>query len=200
MAIVAIAIIVWFSAASFLTFHWMFDRSELLSGNWLRSEVSTPQHWVQVSTALDETTLPMNQIFPEAEGRMIDVYDPATMTEPALTRARKAAASGATIATVEDRWADLVVVMLAAHEIRDRSARERFFAELARIISAGGRIVLVEHLRDLVAAAAFGPGVLHFFPRSEWLRLSKLAGMEIIRERPVTPFVRVFVLQARPGS
>lgn len=197
-AAAAIVVIAWFVSASFLAFHWMFDRSELLDGTWLRSEVgSSPRRWVQISTGLEETTLPLQNVFPDAEGRMIDLYDPATMTEPALTRARKERLAGASgIAAIEDGWGDVVLVMLAAHEIRDASARERFFAEVARIASSDGRVVLVEHLRDVIAAAAFGPGVFHFFPHREWLRLGKLARLELVRERPITPFIRVFIFAA----
>jgi hypothetical protein len=87
----------------------------------------------------------------------------------------------------------LVVVTLAAHEIRESGKREGFFLELRRIVSPAGRVVVVEHLRDLAAALAFGPGIFHFFPRGEWLRLGSRVGMELEHERAITPFVRVFV-------
>src|SRR5690348_5577314 len=49
----------WYAAASFLAFHWMFDRSELLSGSWLRQELAQmPARWVQINVGLEETTLP----------------------------------------------------------------------------------------------------------------------------------------------
>jgi hypothetical protein len=194
------AIAAWFACASFWAFHAMFDRSELLSGEWLTEEIPhPPQRWVQVNAGLEETTLPVDQVFPDAEGKTLDLYNPALMTEPAVTRARQNRADAASIAVqpealpVEDGWADLVVVTLAAHEIRDGEKRTRFFEELRRIVSPEGRVVVVEHLRDLAAALAFGPGILHFFPRSEWLRLGKLAGLELERERRITPYVRVFV-------
>jgi SAM-dependent methyltransferase len=130
---------------------------------------------------------------------MLDLYNPAVMTEPAVTRARQQKADVAALVVqpeslpVEDGWAELVVVTLAAHEIRDGRKRERFFQELRRIVSQEGRVVVVEHLRDLAAALAFGPGIFHFFPRGEWLRLGSRASLEVERERRITPFVRVFV-------
>ncbi|HUE69526.1 MAG TPA: methyltransferase domain-containing protein, partial [Pirellulaceae bacterium] len=143
--------------------------------------------------------LPLDRVFPGAEGKMLDLYNPAVMTEPAVTRARQHTSDVAAFAVdpealpVDDAWADLVVVTLAAHEIRDGKKRERFFHELRRIVSLEGRVVVVEHLRDLAAALAFGPGILHFFPHGEWLRLGKLAGLAVERERRITAFVRVFV-------
>ena len=91
------------------------------------------------------------------------------------------------------------MVTLAAHEIRDGQKREQFFRELRRVVAHEGKVIVVEHLRDLAAALAFGPGIFHFFPRGEWLRLGKCVGLEVERERRITPFVRVFVYR-RPKS
>jgi hypothetical protein len=50
----------WFAIASFCAFHWMFDRSELLGGKWLREEFpQAPVRWVQINAGLEETTLPL---------------------------------------------------------------------------------------------------------------------------------------------
>src|SRR5688500_11850231 len=137
----------------------MFDRSTLLGGEWLKEEIPRrPLRWVQINVGLEETSLPLDRLFPEAEGRMLDLYNPAVMTEPAVTRAKQSASEVAAPSVdpealpVEDAGADLVLVTLAAHEIRDREKRERFFHELRRIVSVDGRVVVVEHLRDLAAA------------------------------------------------
>lgn len=200
------AVAAWFAGASFWAFHSMFDRSGLLDGRWLSEELpQAPARWVQINVGLEETTLPLHEVFPGAEGKMLDLYNPAVMTEPAVTRARQQKGNDAAIAAqpdslpVEEGWGEVVVVMLAAHEIRDRQKRERFFQELRRIVSPEGRVVVVEHLRDLAAALAFGPGIFHFYPRGEWLRLGRNAGLEVERERRITPYVRVFVYRRRKG-
>lgn len=206
MAAVGVIIASWFSVASFLAFHVMFDRSELLGGEWLTKHiVRSPARWIQINAGLEETTLPMHTIFPSAEGRTLDLYDPKIMTEPAVTRARGNHSTTATIANpaslpFEDGWSDLVVVPLAAHEIRDGAVRARFFHELRRVVASGGHIVVVEHLRDFIAGMAFGPGILHFYPRHEWIRLGELAGLEVSQERSISPFIRVFVYRAKPAK
>jgi SAM-dependent methyltransferase len=203
----AVAVVAgWFACASFCAFHAMFDRSELLGGKWLKEEFpQAPARWVQINVSLEETTLPLDEVFPATEGKSLDLYNPAVMTEPAISRARKQKvdvavgfASQPESLPVENGWAGLVVVTLAAHEIRDGQKRERFFRELRRVVSRDGRVVVVEHLRDFSAALAFGPGIFHFFPRREWLRLGSLAGLEIERERRITPFVRVFIYRRPP--
>jgi SAM-dependent methyltransferase len=203
----AAAVAAWYAVASFLAFHAMFDRSGLLDGRWLADELpQPPARWVQINVGLEETTLPLSAVFPAAEGKMLDLYNPAVMTEPAVTRARLEKAGDGAIAIrpdalpVADGWADAVVVTLAAHEIRDPDKRRRFFGELRRVAAPDGRVVVIEHLRDLPAALAFGPGIFHFYPRTEWLRLGRDAGLALDHERRITPFVRVFVYRHAPAG
>src|SRR6478672_7061841 len=57
----------WFACCSFVAFHWMFDRSELLNGHWLKRELEhAPTRWVQINVGLEETTLPLDEVYPEA--------------------------------------------------------------------------------------------------------------------------------------
>lgn len=198
----------WYAFASFFAFHLMFDRSNLLSGEWLYTLIpDNPRHWVQISIFLEETTLPLGKLFPNDEGKSLDLFDSKVTTEPAIKRARElSAGSGATAVSADalsadDDWSDLTVVMLAAHEIRDRVRREKLFGELHRITSGGGTVVLIEHLRNFAAFSAFGPvGFLHFYPRKEWVRLAKRADLKLQREFSITPFVHVFVFTPQSKS
>lgn len=198
-AVAGVLVAAWFSAASFLAFHWIFDRSGLTRWTWLAGELpAPPSRWVQVSGGLRETHAPLDAIFPGAEGLDLDIYDPKTMPAPAITRARSLEGSAAATAAesgalpVEDAWADAVVVVLAAHEIREADRRERFFRELARILAPDGTLVLIEHPRNVAAALAFGPlGLSHFLPSSEWERLSTLARLTPRRTRTMSPFVTI---------
>ncbi len=90
---------------------------------------------------------------------------------------------------------DAALVVFTAHEIRDARMRELFFAELHRALRPGGRVLLVEHVRDLLNFAVFGPGFLHFLARGEWLRLANSAGFRLAFERRVTPWVVALVLE-----
>lgn len=192
----------WYILASLVAFHWMFDRSELLGGRWLRT-AEPPSRWVQISLCLEQTLLPMAQVFPEAEGVDFDLFDPSTTAEPAVGRARSEPRTPHVAARPDhidrpDGWSDLTVVTLAAHELRQAAHREALFRELRRITNPEGRLVLVEHPRNLPAWLAFGPGVGHFLPRGEWRRLAAAVGLDIHARRSITPFVDVWEL--RPAS
>lgn len=148
---------------------------------------------------LDETTPAIRALYPDARGMVFDIYDSRRMTEPSIARARARSVSPVDKAIMPEAIPlanseiDAVFLIFAAHEIRDAADRDRFFRELARIVRAHGRLVLVEHLRDLWNFAAYGPGFGHFFPRSEWIRAATSAGFSILTEESLTPFVRCFV-------
>ncbi len=192
----------WYAIASFVAFHIMFDRPDFLSGDWLTRCVELPpQSCVQLSICVEETTLPVPKIFPLAEYIELDLFDESLMTESAIARAKQKSGDSPILAAkpdalpLSDNSSELTVVTLVAHEIRDASQREALFRELARITTPGGRLVIAEHLRNVAAAAVFGPGLFHFYPRFTWITLAKNTELEIEYEFDITPFFHIFVLR-----
>jgi SAM-dependent methyltransferase len=92
-----------------------------------------------------------------------------------------------------DKCADAVFLLMAAHEVRDPAVRGSLFLEVARVLAPSGRLVVVEHVRDLANALAFGPGALHFYAPSTWRDAGSGAGLKLTDELRLTPFVRAFV-------
>ena len=188
-------------ALSLAVSHYVYDRSDLYRWEWIRERVApTPRHVVNIHAGLDETSQALQEMYPAAEVTILDIYDPAEMPEPSIARARREARSA--LASVKSDFrrlpiqtasADLLTVIFVAHELRRPTAKEAFFREASRVLKPGGRLLLVEHLRNAWNLAAFGPGAFHFFPRHEWLRVAGATGFQLSEEISRTVFVRAFV-------
>jgi hypothetical protein len=91
---------------------------------------------------------------------------------------------------------DVVFGLLAIHELRTQAALAAWFGEARRHLAPDGRIVIIEHTRDFANFLAFGPGFLHFHSPATWRRAWAAAALREIDTFRLTPFLRVFVLQA----
>ena len=196
------------TAASLIVSWWVYDRSALYSWQWLHEIIpDAPQKWANIHCGLDESTLALRAIFPDAKSHVFDIFSPHEMTEPSIRRARKltppcvpAVSADYHDLPLENNALDVVFLFFAAHEIRERAGREALFGEVRRVVRPGGRVVLLEHARDAANFAAFGPGFLHFFSRAEWRTLARNAGFIIEQESAFTPFVRLLVLRAEKDA
>ncbi len=90
---------------------------------------------------------------------------------------------------------DAIFLLFAAHEVRAPVDRTALLRETCRALNEDGRVVMVEHLRDLPNFLAFGPGFLHFHSVRSWRKSIRKAGLQIERQSRLTPFVRCFVLR-----
>jgi SAM-dependent methyltransferase len=190
---------------SLIVSHWVYDRSRLCRWDWI-AELA-PQHLkdvVNIHSGFDESSDELAELFPNANLRVLDIFDEQEMTEPSIARARSRTPSRTPSERVDFRHlgleagsADLITLLLAAHEIRDPESRAAFFRELRRILARDGRIILAEHLRDLPNFLAFGPGFMHFHSRRTWIRAIHSADLVIERELSITPFVRIFILRSK---
>jgi SAM-dependent methyltransferase len=200
------ALATFWALSSLLVSHYVYDRSRLYRWDWLTHVLPSPGVWANIHAGLDQTSAPLTQLFPTPRRRILDIYIPSEMSEPSIRRARHQArpaqaaekANPAALPLV-DCECDTIFLIFAAHELRRREARLRFFREMNRALQPGGRVVLVEHLRNWNNFLAYGPGALHFFSRREWLTVSNLADLQVINECGITPFVRCFVLAKRTG-
>jgi ubiquinone/menaquinone biosynthesis C-methylase UbiE len=195
--------------ASLLVSVWVYDLSPLYRFAWAREALATaPKRILNLHSGFDESSAALQTAFSDARIDVLDFYDVQTMTEPSIARARrfqdmrrpaKLTAITKSVPVValpiEDGCIDAAFVILAAHEIRAPDDRARFFNELARVLRRGGRSIVVEHLRNASNFLAFGPQFVHFYSRSTWLEVARNAGLSLIRESRITPFVGLFVFE-----
>lgn len=200
---------VFWMVASLAVSHYVYDRFPIYDLHWLqRTLAATPRRWINIHAGWDETSGVLAAVFPDAVGEAVDLFDPRTMTEPSIreaSRMRQARqAIRAAVPSISARYdalpfengtVDAAFAIFAAHELRRREQRVKFFSEVRRVLTAHGEMVVMEHARDWWNFFAFGPGFLHFFARHEWRATAQAAGLEVRTEFELTPFVHVFVMR-----
>ncbi len=90
---------------------------------------------------------------------------------------------------------DFIFVVFAAHEIRDQTERSAFFSCLRKSIADNGRVVVIEHLRDLPNLVAYTIGAFHFYSKNNWRNVFSASDLKIENEIKHTPFVSLFQLK-----
>lgn len=90
---------------------------------------------------------------------------------------------------------DLVMLFLAAHEIRNEAERAMFFREVYRILKPTGKALVTEHLRDVPNFIAYNVGFFHFVARRAWYRTFDQAALAVFREMKHSPFITTFFLR-----
>lgn len=197
------AVVALWLVASLVASWIVYDRSRLMDWDWVLQALGfSPASWINLHAGLDQSTPALQQIFPGAQGRVFDIYDPREMREPSIARARRLAQNAVSPEAADYRHlpvdkgtVDVAMLLLSAHELRSEEARSALFAELRRVLGPAGRVVVAEHLRDWANFLAFGPGFLHFHSRRTWLRCFSRHRFDVHREFSITPFVRIFVLR-----
>jgi SAM-dependent methyltransferase len=193
----------WWTTASILASFWVYDLRQALDCWWAVPHApSGLTRYVNIHSGLDQTSLPLSFLFPQAQGVTLDIYDPALMPEPSITLARKLyPASSPQIQAkfdalpIDTSSVDAVFIVFAAHELRTDAHRESLLKESFRILGQGGRLFLAEHPRDLATFACFGPGFVHFFSQQTWEKNLIHAGFKHARQFSLTPFASVWVCE-----
>ncbi|MGI8603926.1 MAG: methyltransferase [Verrucomicrobiales bacterium] len=205
-SVAGLAAVAWWTLASLVASHWIYDRSDWPRGCWIARALgdSPVRRLLNVHAGFDETTLHLRVWLPETDVVALDLFDPVLMTERSIHRARLAGAPvPATLKASFNEWPcqphsfDVVCFLLAAHEFRDRPQRRTLFsrAREALAVSPASCVLLVEHLRDAANFAAFGPGFLHFQAASTWHRDWQAAGLVEVDSFSITPFLRLWKLK-----
>jgi SAM-dependent methyltransferase len=188
---------------SLLVSYLIYDASDLYSLNWIEEEdMIRDAELINVHAGFDETSALLKRKFPLASLRVFDFYDADKHTEVSIARAREAYPPfpgtepvSTTQLPVDASSVDLAFCIMSLHEIRSEGERIILLNQITRALKPGGRVYVVEHLRDLNNFLAFTLGFFHFYARPQWLRNFSDAGLRLKKEKKVTRFVSVFILE-----
>jgi hypothetical protein len=201
LLILSIAIIASIFISLIVSFY-IYDLSGLYKLAWLDPMIHSNAKVVNIHAGFDETSALLAQKFTGAMLMVLDFYDPKKHTEVSIKRARKAydaypgtkSICTSTI-TIPASETDLILCILSAHEIRNRNERIIFFQQLTKALKAEGKVVVVEHLRDLANLLSYNIGSFHFHSEKEWKLTFQSAGLQIKEQARINPFITVFTLQ-----
>lgn len=181
---------------------YVYDFSGYYSFNWFKSlfpDNDRVSLIVNINAGFDETSFIIKQKFPRSDLKVFDFYNAKQHTEPAIKRARNAIPvypGTQQIASdsipMKDQSVDIIFLLSAAHEIRSNGERVQLLSECHRLCKPGGKVVMVEYLRDFPNFLAFSVGFTHFFSRSVWKSAFKRAGFSSFEETKFTAFMSIF--------
>jgi len=181
---------------------YVYDFSGYYDFNWLKDLGlidKKPKQLVNINAGFDETSFILESNFPKSDLKVFDFYNAKQHTEPAIVRARKVSLiypNTKQISTdnipLKDKSVDLVFLLSAAHEIRSHEEKVVFLKECHRVCKQNGKVITVEHLRDVPNFFAFSIGFTHFFSRKVWKKAFEEASFSSFEEMKFTPFMSVF--------
>jgi ubiquinone/menaquinone biosynthesis C-methylase UbiE len=195
--------IVGFIVVSLLASYIIYDLSSLYKFSWLKG-IHIPDRGtiLNINAGFDETSAFLTQRFPSAELLVYDFYDPSKHTEVSIKRARKAYPSyqGTISISTNDipcnkNSVDHIFMIMSLHEIRNRDERIGFLKQLKNKLKPGGRVTIVEHLRDISNFLVYNIGFFHFYSKTEWMNNFSLAGLLVEKEIKITPFISCYTLK-----
>lgn len=182
---------------------YVYDFSGYYNFHWLEKcaiDSSNVKQIININAGFDETSFIIKNHFPNADLKVFDFYNAERHTEPAIIRARKVSMVypntkqiNSDLIPLNDHSADFIFLLSAAHEIRSYEEKIQFLKECHRVCKSDGKVIMVEHLRDLPNFLAFSVGFTHFFSRAVWRNAFKNAGFSKCEEIKFTPFMSVFI-------
>jgi len=203
-------ILFWFITVAFLyglimpliVSAYVYDFSGYYSFHWLKNLIRNDERVkliVNINAGFDETSFIIKNKFPHSDLKVFDFYNARQHTEPAIKRARKVSLVypntqqiASDLIPLKDNTVDVVFLLSAVHEIRSNEEKVRFLKECHRLCKPGGKVIMVEHLRDFPNFLAFSVGFSHFFSRSVWKNAFERAGFSSFQETKFTAFMSIF--------
>lgn len=181
---------------------YVYDLSGFYNFDWLKKlniEDGKDKFNLNINAGFDETSYIIDSILPQSNLQVYDFYNAKQHTEPAIIRARKVSLVYPNTQQINtnsiplaDNAVDNIFLLSAIHEIRKHDEKVQFLKECRRVCKPNGKVIMVEHLRDLPNFIAFTIGFTHFFSKVTWKKAFEEAGFISFKEKKFTPFMSIF--------
>jgi len=134
----AFASAAWFLFGSLGVSHLIYDRSELYRWSWLERVLrgANVRQAILCHCGFDEASSGLRTLLGDVQWQLLDHFDAERMTEPSIRRARAMfPPTPGTLPSRYDAWpvaaesTDVVLGLLAIHELRSEAERRAWFAE-----------------------------------------------------------------------
>ncbi|OEK07926.1 methyltransferase type 11 [Flavivirga aquatica] len=202
---IIIALFVYGLIMPLLVSAYVYDFSGYYNFNWLDTcqiDHTSTKKIININAGFDETSFIIRNVFPKSNLSIFDFYNAKKHTEPAIIRARKVSLTYPNTQNIEsnfiplkDKSVDVIFLLSAIHEIRSPKEKVSFLKECHRVCKSEGKVIMVEHLRDLPNFLAFSIGFTHFFSNHVWKKAFKDAGFSSFTETKFTSFMSIFNYQ-----
>ncbi len=187
---------------SLIASYYIYDTSNLYSLNWLDDlEIKQGSQLLNINAGFDETSYLLKQKYQDTSLSAMDFYNPQKHTEISIERARKAYPPYPGTLLIETtniglsiNSIDCTFLILAAHEIRDKQEQIVFFKQIKQALKDDGKVVVVEHNRDLYNFLVYNIGCFHFFSPRRWKEVFRNSGLKLIQTKKITQFINVYYL------
>lgn len=194
-----VVVLVYGVIASLAATWWVYDGSSMSNWQWVAEELAGAPTWVLVHAGFDESGGMLTTLLGEPTAE-VDIGPPVGFEAGSLRRARHLlGASGRHLSDgrvpLPASSVDAVVCLFAVHEVRNAKLESAIFAEFARCLRPAGKLLLVEHTRDLANFMVFGPATLHFASARRWKRAILASGLCIASDQRQALFVHSLVGQ-----
>lgn len=187
---------------------YIYDYSDLYKMKWLsKINILSNAEIANISAGFDETSELLKQKLTPSKIVMFDFYDETKHTEQSIKLAREFyPPSNDLIKTstgdflTEANNFDYIFLILAAHEIRNNNERTLFFKQLNKALNKNGRIIVVEHQRNLANFIVYNIGFFHFLSNNTWLQTFTSADCTVEQKFNITPFIKTYILKSNGNS
>jgi len=184
-----------------------YDSSELYQLHWMDPWMPQDGTAANIHAGFDETTGLLSTRWPGIRWQVFDFFDSAKHTEVSIRRARNAhppSPDTHSIAThslpIPEHTFDRILLILAAHEIRNPGERSGFFLELGYALKKDGLIIVTEHLRDPANLIAYNLGAWHFHTPEAWIKTFRDARLDVVTSFHPAPLITTYILKKHGTS